>query len=128
MQLIFVFKSSYHLFILLNKGPRHGWRARHISLAVPTLLRRINRTSRLTGEPVPRSGLARFVHERAQRDAQTVTKGDVRLKQLLVFFTHILHLHLFINSTHQHCERLFFKDLNSFCGSFRRKFPPLFIL
>ena len=37
----------------------------------------------LTGKPVPRSGLARFVRERAKRVAQTVTKGAVRLKQLL---------------------------------------------
>jgi len=55
-------------------------------------------------------------------------KGQDRLKRLLVFFIHLLHLHLFINSMHQHCESLFIKELRFFCGSFRRKFPPLSIL
>ena len=41
----------------------------------------------LTGKPVPRSGLARFVRKRAKRAAQTVTKGAVRLKQLLGLYS-----------------------------------------
>ena len=64
----------------------------------------------------------------AQRPCNFHDKGQDRLKRLLVFFIHILHLHLFINSMHQHCKALFVKELNFFCGSFRRKFPPLSIL
>jgi hypothetical protein len=37
---------------------------------------------RLTGKPVPRSGLARSLRERAKRVANTVTKGAVRLKRV----------------------------------------------
>ena len=37
---------------------------------------------RLTGKPVPRSGLARSLRRRAQRVANSVTKGAVRLKRL----------------------------------------------
>ena len=64
----------------------------------------------------------------AQRPCNFHDKGQVRLKRLLVFFIHILQLFLFINSIHQHFESLFVKELNFFCGSFRRKFPPLSIL
>ncbi len=64
----------------------------------------------------------------AQRPCNFHDKGQDRLKRLLVFFIHLLHLHLFINSMYQHCESLFVKELNFFCGSFRRKFPPLSIL
>ena len=61
----------------------------------------------------------------AQRPCNFHDKGQVRLKRLLVFFIHLLHLHLFINSIHQHCESLCVKELNFFCSSLRRKFPPL---
>ena len=56
---------------------------------------------RLTGKPVPRSGLARSLRKRAQRVANSVTKGAVRLKRLLVFFL-LLFLQRFISETKFH--------------------------